>query len=78
MTRHIARILGHDGQVLVQDMVITGELPYIKYALRTKADMLKWDEKDPSPIADAPRIALAYYERTDGGGTRIYRLKVNL
>jgi len=72
-----ARILGHDGQTLIKEMTIDRNYLELQVALPQKLDMTKWDE-DPSPIADAPRIGLAYYERTDGGGTRIYRLKVNL
>lgn len=71
-----ARILGHDGQTL-ENMKIDRPYDVLRIALPQKVEFYKWDD-DPSPIADAPEDAIAYYERTDGGGTRIYRLKVNL
>lgn len=71
-----ARILGHDGQTFM-NLTIDRNYPKLQVALPQRVELYRRDE-DPSPIADAPKIGLAYYERTDGGGTRIYRLKVNL
>lgn len=72
-----ARILGHDGQTLVKEMVIEEPLPYLRVALPNRAELYQKDQ-EIALTGNVFREALAYYERTDGGGTRIYRLKVNL
>jgi len=75
--KYKCRVLGHEGQVLIQNITTTQPLRELVVPLPQKLTAFKdidWD----NPIEVAPKRALAHYERTDGGGTRIYRLKVNL
>lgn len=77
MTSYPARILGHEGQVIIQNLAIDKPLNVIRITLSQKIKS-SLEDLDPMGFPYQDVLVYAYYERTDGGGTRIYRLKVNL
>lgn len=68
------RVLGHDGQVIARlSLDRPARVVYVPAPPKVRMAV-----EEPDLTALEPLTLEAEYERTDGGGTRIYRLRIDI